>query len=117
MVGREHQQQLVAAFVDQLHRRHRHRRRGVAAEGLEQDGLGRQFQRVELFLDDEAVVLVAHHQRRLHAVERQALEGLLEQGLFAGEGEELLGKLLARKRPEAGAATTREDDGDHGFFS
>ncbi|MNO96127.1 hypothetical protein D3C76_877890 [compost metagenome] len=105
VVGGEHQQQLVAAFGDQLHGGDGHRRRGIAAEGFEQDRLGGELQFGELILDDEAVVLVADQQGRLHAFERQALEGLLEQRVLAGEDEELLGELSARERPEPGAAT------------
>ena len=52
-------------------------------------------------------------QRRLHAVEGQALDGLLEQGVVAGKGEELLGVLLAGKRPESRAAATGKDYWDH----
>ena len=113
MVGGKDQQQFVAAFGDQFHRGDGHRRRRVAAEGFEQDRLARQVLRLQLFLDDEAVLLVAHQQRRLHAVEGQALDGLLEQGVVAGEGEELLGVLLAGKRPESRAAATGKDYWDH----
>jgi hypothetical protein len=60
---------------------------------------------LELLVDDKAVFLVAHQHRRLHAVEAQALEGLLEQRVAAGEGEELLGIVLTRQRPESGTAT------------
>ncbi|MNZ48029.1 hypothetical protein D3C78_657630 [compost metagenome] len=114
MVGRKDQHQLVTAFGHQLHGGDGHRRRGIAAEGLQQHGLGLQADAVQLLLDDEAVILVGHQYGRLHAFEAQALQGLLEQGLVAGEGEELLGILFARKRPEARAATAREDHGNHG---
>ncbi|MND79398.1 hypothetical protein D3C80_711370 [compost metagenome] len=114
MIGGEHQQQFVAAVVDQLQGGDAHRRCGIAAEGFEQDRLGGEAQFGELILDDEAVVLVADQQRRLHAFERQALERLLEQRVLAGEDEELLGELPARKRPEPRAATARENDGNHG---
>ena len=49
-------------------------------KGFEEDRLARQVLCLQLFLDDEAVLLVAHQQRCLHAVEGQALDGLLEQG-------------------------------------
>ncbi|CRS25503.1 hypothetical protein PAERUG_P48_London_17_VIM_2_01_13_06314 [Pseudomonas aeruginosa] len=113
VVGGKDQQQFVAAFGDQFHRGDGHRRRRVAAEGFEEDRLARQVLCLQLFLDDEAVLLVAHQQRRLHAVEGQALDGLLEQGVVAGEGEELLGVLLAGKRPESRAAATGKDYWDH----
>src|SRR5690606_8274026 len=66
--------------------------------------------------EDEAVFLVAHHQRRLHAFEGQALEGLLEQRVLAGQGQELLGIQLAGKGPESRAATTGKNDGNHVGF-
>ncbi|MCY1555381.1 hypothetical protein D9M68_920380 [compost metagenome] len=57
--------------------------------------------------------LVAYQQRRLHAVEGQALDGLLEQGVRAGEGEELLGELLAREGPKTRAAATGKNYWNH----
>ncbi|MNV73973.1 hypothetical protein D3C71_1671550 [compost metagenome] len=113
MVGGQHQHQLVAAFVDQLHGGHRHGWRGVATERLHQDGLGFELQGAELLLDDELVVLVADHDGRVHAIERQALDGLLEQRVFTGQGQELFGELLARQRPQTRTATTRKNYRDH----
>lgn len=49
----------------------------------------------------------------LHALEAQALQGLLEQRVFAGKGEELLGIQLARPGPEARAAAARKNHRDH----
>ncbi len=106
MIGRQDQQQLVAALFDQLHRGDADGRRRVAAEGLEQKALDAQFARRQLLLDDEAMVLVAHQQRLLHAVESQALDGLLKQCLFTGQGQELLGERLAGKGPQSGTAAT-----------
>ncbi|MNP05291.1 hypothetical protein D3C76_972380 [compost metagenome] len=106
VVGRQHQHQLVTAFIDQHHRGQRHGRRGVAAERLHQDALDFELTVAQLLVDDETVVLVADHDRCVHAFEHQALEGLLEQGVFAGQGEELLRELLTRKRPETRTATT-----------
>ncbi len=100
VVGRQHQHQLVAAFVDQHHRGQRHGRRGVAPERFHQDALGFELTVGQLLVDDEAVVFVADHDRRVHAFEHQALEGLLEQGVFTGQGQELFRELLARKRPK-----------------
>ncbi|MNV20314.1 hypothetical protein D3C71_1112080 [compost metagenome] len=100
VVGRQHQHQLVATFIDQHHRGQGHGRRSVATERLHQDALGFQFARCQLLVDDEAVVLVADHDRRVHAFEHQAFQGLLEQGVFAGQGQELLGELLTGKRPK-----------------
>src|SRR5690606_30966237 len=39
--------------------------------------------------------------------------GLLEQGVFTGQGQELLGELLARQRPQTRTATTRKNYRDH----
>ncbi len=100
VVGRQHQHQLVATFVEQHHRGQRHGRCGVAPEGLHEDALGLQLAVAQLLVDDETVVLVADHDRCVHAIEHQALEGLLEQRVFTGQGEELLGELFTRKRPE-----------------
>ncbi|MCY1294388.1 hypothetical protein D9M70_436800 [compost metagenome] len=101
MVGGQHQQQVVAPLGEHLQRRQGHRRRGVAPERLEQQRLGGDADGRQLLVDDEAVLLVAHHDGLLHALERQALQGLLEQRLLADQGEELLGIELARQRPQA----------------
>ncbi|MNY07184.1 hypothetical protein D3C86_1399760 [compost metagenome] len=100
VVGRQHQHQLVATFTDQHHRSQGHGRRGVATERFHQDALGFQFARRQLLVDDEAVVLVADHDWRIHAFEHQAFQGLLEQGVFAGQGQELLRELFTGKRPK-----------------
>ncbi|MNE88256.1 hypothetical protein D3C80_1855460 [compost metagenome] len=57
---------------------------------------------------------VAHDQRALHTFKGQALQGLLEQRELAGQGEELLGILLARQGPQAGTTATRKDYRNHG---
>src|SRR5471032_510629 len=100
VVGRQHQHQLVAAFVDQHHRRQGHGRRSVATERLHQDALAFELTRAQLLVDDETVVLVADHDRGVHAFEHQTLQGLLEQGVLAGQGQELLRELFTRKRPK-----------------
>ena len=51
-------------------------------------------------IDDETMVLVADHDRRVHAFEHQPLQGLLEQRLLAGQGQELFWELLTGKRPK-----------------
>ena len=100
VVGRQYQHQLVATFIDQHHRGQGHGRRGVTAERFHQDALGFQFSCGQLLVDDETVVLVADHDWRVHAFEHQAFQGLLEQGVFAGQGQELFRKLLTGKRPK-----------------
>ncbi|MNT17072.1 hypothetical protein D3C72_1522030 [compost metagenome] len=106
VVGRQHQHQLVATFIDQHHCGQGYGRRGVATKRLHQDALGFQFACGQLLVDDEAVVLVADHDRRVHAFEHQAFQGLLEQRVFTGQGQELFRELLTRKRPETRTATT-----------
>ncbi|MNG13604.1 hypothetical protein D3C84_972920 [compost metagenome] len=100
VVGRQDQHQFVTTFVDQHHRGQGHGRRGVAAERFHQDALGFQLTVAQLLVDDEAVVFVADHDRGVHAFEHQAFQGLLEQRVFAGQGEELFRKLLTGKRPK-----------------
>src|SRR5690606_32061054 len=72
---------------------------------------------LQLLEHDETVLLIGHQYWRLHALDGQALQGLLEQRLLTGQGEELLGLQLARKRPESRAAATGKDDGGHGCVS
>ncbi len=54
----------------------------------------------QLLVDDEPMVFVADHDWGVHAIEYQALQGLLEQRVLAGQGQELFRKLFARKRPK-----------------
>ncbi|MNN82616.1 hypothetical protein D3C81_1995660 [compost metagenome] len=101
MVSRQYQHQFVATVGQQLQGGHGHGRRGIAAEGFEQCRVPLDADPLQLLVDDKAVLKVAHDQRALHTFEVQALQGLLEQRKLAGQGEELLGILLARKRPQA----------------
>ncbi len=101
VVGWQHQHQAVVAFVDQLHGGQGNSWRRVAAERFHEDRLGFQVQRSQLLVDDETVVLVADHDRLLHAFEHQTLQGLLEQGVLAGQCQELFRELFTRKRPES----------------
>jgi hypothetical protein len=71
----------------------------------------------QLVCDHEAVVLVAHHQRV--AAGRQAFaarRGFLQQRALAVERVQLLGIVLSRKRPQAGAGAAAQDHRlDHGW--
>ncbi len=78
VVGGQHQHQLVATLVEQQHRGQGHGRCSVAAERLHQDALGFEAAAIELLIDDEPMVLIADHDRRIHAFEHQAFESLLE---------------------------------------
>ncbi len=101
VVGWQHQHQAVIAFIDQLHGGQCNGGCRVAAERFHEDRLGFQVQCSELLVDDETVVLVADHDRLLHALEHQTLQGLLEQGVLAGQRQELFRELFTRKRPES----------------
>ena len=57
------------------------------------------FRRLDGIGDDENIL--ERHERQ------HALDGLLEKGFFAEQGEQLLGRFLAAQRPEAFAACRR----------
>ena len=95
MIGRQNQKQLVTASGEQVHGGDGHGRCGVAAERLQQNGLRLVADSGKLLADDEAMFFVAHHDGLADALDGQAAERLLKQGLTAGEGQELLGIQLA----------------------
>ena len=64
VVGRQHQHHRLRILGQQVARRGRHRRGGVAADRLEQDALRRDADFAHLFGDHETVLVAAHHQRR-----------------------------------------------------
>jgi hypothetical protein len=69
----------------------------------------------------EAVLFVADNQRGgegevIRGQPGEALHRLLKQALVSGKHEELFGEARARKRPQAGAGATAEDDGLEGYF-
>src|SRR5262249_39395332 len=55
----------------------------------------------------EAVLLVAHHDRRAVDAQRR----LLQERAVAEQAQQRLGMILPRQRPEPGAGTAGEDDG------
>lgn len=112
MVGRQYQQQRLGIGAQG---RQRDRRRGVATDRLEDDGLGRDPQLAQLFRDEEAVRFVAHHDGLRHRDAVETLDGLLQHRAIAHQGQQLLGVQLARDRPQAGARTAGQyDRGNHG---
>ena len=88
---------LVAGRVrDCRHGSDRHRRRGVASNRFEENTLCLRTELEQLFGDEEAMTLVAHHQWGAdirHVGE--ARERLLQHRAFADERQELFGIELA----------------------
>ncbi len=118
VIGGQHQHQVVLAVSDQLHGSDGHGRRGVATEGLHDQRLRLALDGLELLFHQVTVFGVADDDGAIDAaLAAQAIDGLLEHGLFAGQGQELLGVKLAREGPESRAATTGQDDGNHGRYS
>ena len=114
MIGRQHQQQRFGIPARGIQCRDGHRRRRVAAGGLQQDAGRFAADLAQLFGHQEAVLLVAHDQRRgqlRHA--HQSEQGVLQQGVLGTQGQALLGQLLARQGPEPGARASGQDHGHH----
>ena len=118
MVRRQDQQDGLFAFVapgERLERRRRHGGCGAPRDRLQDDCRRRDADRPELLRHHEAVCVVAHHDGRPQAADgRKALGGGLQQRALAEQGDELLGMLSPRERPESAAGATRQDDGDDG---
>ena len=74
-------------------------RRGVAALRLQGDALPRQIKGAKLLGHQEAVRLVADHNRRLAGDLRRPQHGVLQQGTLAEQGMERLGEQRPRQRP------------------
>ena len=104
MVSRQDQQQLVAAFLDQLHRGDADGGCRVATKRLEQQALDVQ-RAASCSLTMKRWSLLHTSKGCCIPVEGQALDSLLEQCLFASQCKELLGERLAG-RATVGAATT-----------
>ena len=118
MILRQRQQQRVVALGCGLQSRHRHRRRGVAADRLQQDPRQLHADLAHLLGHDEAVALVADQQRRRQAGQPlQPLLRLVQQGLLtvAGQRPVLLGVACPRQGPELRAAAAAEDHRNQGY--
>ena len=112
MIGRHDQQHRVFAAGARMQCRQGQRGRGVAPHRLEQDVACGTAAGEQLVGDQEAVYLVAHHDRRLHPAVLQPVttgRGGLQQGQLVDQCMELLGKGLARERPQARARPAREN--------
>ena len=106
------QQHRVGIVLLRLQGGERHRGRGVAADGLEEDGGRAHRQRADLLGHREPVRLIAHDHRVAGALDSRKPEGgLLQHGLLAGQRQELLGVHLAGQGPKAGAGAPGENDG------
>jgi hypothetical protein len=108
MVGRQHQQQRVAACRHRLQRRGGDRRRGVASDRLQQD---RGF-------DTSSTRSCSAARKRWLSLATTIggneasgairFPGCLQHGVVADERQELLGIHLARQWPQSGAGTARQ---------
>ena len=112
VIGRHHQQDRIA-LLRRGQRGEGERRRGVAPHRFEHDLRRSHTDLAQLLGDDEAVFLVGDHQRPwIHVHRRKALEaggGFLQQGVVAGERQQLLGIALARGRPQTRAGAAGEN--------
>ena len=87
------------------------RRTGVAGERLEQDGLRLDADLLQLVVDQEAVILVAHQQRCGEAdVVQSARRRVLQHRPLGRELEELLGIRRARQWPQTRSGAAGKDD-------
>ena len=93
------------------------RRGAVAADRLQHDAGIRDARGAELFGDQEPVLLVAHDDGRREAIAAGPLRRLLQQRAVGHQRPELLGKALARDRPQPGAGAAGEDDGNDAMFA
>lgn len=103
--------------------RQREGRGGVAALGFEQGAAQFNAGFAQLFGRQKPVLFASDDERGADLDVRvaqlgQALRGLLEQTVVAGQAQELFGKTSARQGPQAGARAAAQDDGgdvDHGL--
>ena len=110
VVRGHHQHQRVLGRRQQAEGGDRRRRRGVFTERLEDDFTRVDGMLAQLLGDDEAVRLVADHQRRVEARAGHPTGGFLDHRVGAQEGQELLRIVGARQRPEPAARPTRKND-------
>jgi hypothetical protein len=110
VVRRKHQHHGVRIARFEPEGGDRDRGRGVAADRLENLHPRRRADGAQLLGNEEAVLAVADHRRRLGAGEpAQAFDGLLEHRPLAHEGQELLREQLARHRPQPAPRAAAED--------
>ena len=108
VVRGQHQQQCLRVTGQLAQGRQSHRRRGVAALGLEQQRAGPEVDLAQLFGHHETVLLVADHHRRRSRQVVGARQGGLQHGQLPHQRQELLGVKLAGDGPEAAAYTAAQ---------
>ena len=109
VIGRQDEKQGISVVAAQ-HERGGGRR--VPAVGLQDDGRGCYADLPKLLGHDEAVLVVAHDERRGEAFGvGDAARGFLQQGVVGNERQELLGIERPRERPQARSHAAGEDDG------
>ena len=112
VVRRQHEQDRLGILRGDHQGRGHDRRRSVAGGRLEGDGSGGDPDFAQLLGNDEAVGIVAEHERRSEGRRvGDAQGGLLEQGPRTRQREQLLRIGAAGHRPEARARASRQDHG------
>lgn len=97
-------------------------RGGVAAHRLQVGGSGGVACRLQLLAHQEAVLLIRDDDGRCHwqpgagGQRRCALDGGLQHGVLARQGQQLLGVGRTRQGPQAGAGSAAQDDGVEGVW-
>ena len=110
MIGRQHQQQRIAAAGQRRERRQRNGGRGIPSLGLQQNSPGYAFL-LQGRRHIKAVLFIADHQR-IGAVRqsRRPIHRIAEQGVPA-QIHELLGIQGSGERPEAGTTAATQYNG------
>jgi hypothetical protein len=108
MVGRKHSNHGVGMFAQKKKSGETDRRRRVAAHWFREHLRLRQLRK--LFQNCRTKIVVGDDPELFRRSQRkQACHGLLDHGLLAVEGQQLLGSFLSAQRPEARASATGED--------
>ena len=101
MVGRQQEQQGVGVLFGDDQCRDGSRGSRVAADRLQCDGERSYGDFTQLLGDDEAVLVIADHQRSCETLTHDAAHRVLQHGPLANQREKLLGVAFPRNRPEA----------------
>ncbi len=110
MIGSQPQHQGIRVLFGQQQRSHGHRRRRIAPDRLQHDTVRLDVQRVELFGNQETMLVVADHHRRGKAFSGHPQGGVLKHASLGMQGQELLGIGFARQWPKAGAGAAGKND-------
>ena len=101
MVGRQQEQQGVRVLFGDDQGRDGCRGGRVAADRLQRDGERSHGDFAQLLGDDEAVLVIADHQRSRETLTHDAAHRVLQHGPLTNQREKLLGVAFPRNRPEA----------------